>query len=344
MRALNRILALLLIVLFVMTLAFFTQTNYILFMPGSAEALRPLITVEGAEKDLRGQFYMVTVNQRRANLLTLLYGYLHPHIEVRQLVEVIPKGMTQAEYRELLNRWMNESKMLAKLIALQKTGYEVEFKSVGTMIVGFLDGSPAQGILKEGDYIVAVDGKEVRLADEVISAVRDRQIGEAVDLTILRDGEEHEVTVITTTNPGAPDYPALGVYIHTLYSEPIFPVEITMETGKVGGPSAGLMFVLEIIDQLTPGDLTGGHKVAGTGTIDLDENVGRIGGVFQKVIAAEREGAEYFIVPEGNYDEARQAARRIKLVPVSTLQDALDFLESLSGSAGTLSHRFAGAA
>ena len=84
--------------------------------------------------------------------------------------------------------------------------------------------------------------------------------------------------------------------------------------------------------------------MAGTGTIDLDENVGRIGGVFQKVIAAEKEGAEYFIVPEGNYDEARQAARRIKLVPVSTLQDALDFLESLSGSAGTLSHRFAGAA
>ena len=138
MRALNRILALLLIVLFVMTLAFFTQTNYILFMPGSAEALRPLITVEGAEKDSRGQFYMVTVNQRRANLLTLLYGYLHPHIEVRQLVEVIPKGMTQ-RIPGAANRWMNE-KDARKLIALEdrRGGVSVAHDC------RLLDGSPAQ--------------------------------------------------------------------------------------------------------------------------------------------------------------------------------------------------------
>ena len=343
MRGLDRLLKLLLIVLFFMALAFFIQTNYVLIKPGSAEALRPLITVEGADQDSHGQFYLVTVAQRKANLLTLIYGYLHPHIEVRKLVDVLPKGMTQAEYRELLAHWMNESKNLARMIALEKTGYEVEFKSVGTVIAGFLDDSPSQGILAEGDIIVAVDGNAVRVADEVISAVRDRQIGEAVNLTVLRDDVEHEFTIITRANPDTPDQPALGVYIRTLYSEPLFPVEITMETGKIGGPSAGLMFVLEIIDQLTPGDLTGGRRVAGTGTIALNEQVGRIGGVFQKVIAAEKEGVEYFIVPEGNYHEARQAARRIKLVPVSTLQDALDFLETLSGS-HALSPRFTGAA
>ena len=182
----------------------------------------------------------------------------------------------------------------------------------------------------------------MNMASEAITLVQNRRVGETVRLTIKRDETIREVEITTRDYPDSPGIPALGIYIRTVHWEPVLPVNIEMETGKIGGPSAGLMFVLEILNQLTPGDITGGRLIAGTGTIDTNERVGRIGGVFQKVIAAERAGAEFFIVPEGNYAEARKAVRNIELVPVSTLQDVLDFLEGLStGSAALPAHRLA---
>ncbi len=325
----SRFVKVLLAVIGLLIIAIFFRTNYVLLKPGSAEDLRPLITVEGADQEDTGKLFLVTVAQQRANVFQALYGILHPHIEVQPLADVLPRGMNQQEYRELLDMWMQESQLLAQLIALRRAGYQVDIISEGTIIEGFLDDSPSKGILKQGDIIIAVDGVSVAMANEVITEVQNRIVGDSVQLTIIRDDVSREVDVITGTNPGNPRTPALGVYIRTLHWEPVLPVDIEMETGEIGGPSAGLMFVLEILNQLTPGDITGGRLIAGTGTIDTNEQVGRIGGVFQKVIAAERSGAEFFIVPQGNYEEAKQAVSDIELVPVTTLQDVLDFLEKI---------------
>lgn len=320
------------VVIGLLLLGFFVQTDYILVKPGTAQDLREMVTVEGADHDDQGKFYLVTVAQQQAALWPLLYGYLHPHIEVQRLSNVIPPGMQEHEYRLLLEQWMQESKNTAKVIALRRAGYDVEIISEGVVVAGFLEQSPSKGILEKGDLLTAVDGRRTHLAGEVISAVQQRQPGDPVKLTVLRDTEELNLTVTTGPHPDDPKLPALGVYISTLEWKPVLPMDVEMETGEIAGPSAGLMFVLEILNQLEPADITGGDLVAGTGTIDINENVGPIGGVFQKVIAAEREGADYFFVPVENYEEAKTAVQEITLVPVKTLQEALDFLDSLAAA------------
>lgn len=329
MLKLSKLFKVLLVILGLAVLSFFIPTGYVLISPGSAEDLSKLVAVEGADTHGRGKFFLVTVSQQPARLLFAIYGFLHPHIEIESLANVIPPGMQEDEYRQLLEQWMNESKLTAQVIALRRAGYQVEIISEGIIVEGLLEESPTKGILEKGDIIIAADGDPVYLANELISVVQDRRVGDAVRLTVLRDEEQLDPVINTAPHPDNPDLPALGVYIRTLHWEPVLPVAIDFQTREIAGPSAGMMFVLEIMNQLSPRDLTGGRLIAGTGTIDINEEVGRIGGVFQKVIAAEQAGAEFFIVPEGNYEEARKAVRHLELVPVETLQDALDFLDSL---------------
>lgn len=237
--------------------------------------------------------------------------------------------MTQEDYRELLNQLMLESQALAKAVAVRRAGYEVDITSEGVVVIGFTEDSPSKGKLEHGDLIVQIDGKPVHLASEVVAMVRSRPVGEPVRVTIDRGGKLMELTIDTEPGQDDPALPIMGVYIRTRQWEPDLPFEIHVDTGNIGGPSAGIMLVLEILNQLLEEDISTGRVIAGTGTIDLDENVGRIGGVYQKVIAAESQRAEYFIVPEENYQEAKKAARSIELVPVNTVQDVLDFLDQL---------------
>jgi PDZ domain-containing protein len=334
----NRRIPVVLIIVALLLAGFFIRTDYILVQPGEAQDLREMVAVEGADQADRGKFFLVTVAQQQANLWLLLYGYLHPDIEVQRYSRVIPSGMQEQEYRQLLEQWMRESKSTAQVIALRRAGYDVEIISEGVVVADFLERSPSKGILKKGDLITAVDGNKTALAGEVVSAVQQRQAGDPVELTVQRDSGELNLTVTTAPHPDDPKLAALGVYISTLEWEPVLPLRIEMETGNIAGPSAGLMFVLEILNQLQPGDLSGGHLIAGTGTIDVSENVGPIGGVYQKVIAAERAGATYFLVPEENYEEAKTAAKKVRLVPLKTLQEALDFLDSLAAASGGSSH------
>ena len=330
MRKLLKTAIVLAVVLFIL---FFKKTNYFLILPGSAENLRDMVHVAGAEGRERGGFYMVTVLQQPANLAFYLYGLVHPDIDVRPASLLIPPEMSEEEYRQLMQSWMRDSKLLAKVIALRRAGYEVEIKSSGVEVVDFQEESPAKGILKQGDIIVAVDGEAVNLAEDVVTLIQSREVGEDVIVEIERNGSRYRYTVNTISSKEEPDKPILGVYVRTLSWEPVLPINIEIETGNISGPSAGMMFVLEILDQLLPGDLTGGKKIAGTGTINLQEEVGGIGGVKQKVIAAEKEGADYFLVPRENYLEAKDAASKIELVPVETLEDALLFFQKIQEEA-----------
>ncbi|HHX74315.1 MAG TPA: PDZ domain-containing protein [Firmicutes bacterium] len=307
----------------------FLRTGYLIVRPGSAEDLSRIVKAEQKAGTDAGSFYLVTVTQQYASPMLLLYGLVDPIVDVRPKSSVIPPGIDPKDYRKLMVRWMEESQNLAKVIALRKLGYEVPLTSDGVEVVQVEQNSPAKGLLFPGDIITAVDGRTVYLTDELMDIVQSRPVGDTVRLEVKRNGESREVTVATTTHTELPEKAAIRVLIRTLNWQPVLPLKIDIEVGKISGPSAGLMFVLEILNQLDPRDLTGGQKIAGTGTINLEEKIGPIGGVRQKVRAAEEQGAEYFLVPLENYEEAQTAVRSITLVPVGTLDDALHFLYSL---------------
>lgn len=317
-------------VLLICSLLFFARTGYLIIRPGSAEDLSRLVTVEQGSKEHSGRFFLVTVTQQNASLPLLLYGLLSPGVDIRPHREVIPPGISRQEYNDMMKLWMEESKNLAQVIALRRVGLEVPIESDGVEVVDVGEDSPARGILQPGDVIIAVDGQPVYLAEELVRKVQLRSIGDHVRLTIRRDGAERTVAIATTSHTENPGKAAIRVLVQTLNWHPLLPVDITIDAGEITGPSAGLMFVLEILNQIDRDDLTGGHLIAGTGTINLQEEVGAIGGVRQKVMAAEKAGAEFFFVPVENFADAQTAARHIKLVPVSTLSEVLDFLGRLA--------------
>lgn len=308
----------------------FARTGYLLVRPGTAEDLAQFVTVVDGDEVDTGTFYLVTVTQQNASPLLLLYALADPIVDLQPSRRVFPEGMEPEEYRELMRRWMEESQNLSKVIALRRFGVEVPIESDGVEVVNIGDDSPAQGVLQPGDVIVSVDGKAIFLAEELVSRVQLRPIGEPVSLEIIRGGEKMVVTIPSTSHVDQPEKAAIRVMIQTLNWQPQLPREIEIQVGEITGPSAGMMFVLEILNQLEPRDLTAGKKIAGTGTINLKEEVGAIGGVRQKVRAAEKAGAEYFLVPLENYEEAKQAVRTIQLVPVGTLAEAIRFLEDIA--------------
>jgi len=328
MRA-RRVLKTAIIVAVIGLLGYYIQLDYYVVRPSRAVDLKGIVTVEDSDTADNGSFYLLTVTQNRANLFAAAYGYLHPQMRLNPRERVIPRDMDEEEYRELLREHMTESKHIAQVVALRRAGYDVDLESDGVEVIDFLEDAPAEGYLEAGDIINFVDDTPVMLASEVQLLVKERNVGDEVIMDIMRNTRELRLLVPTGPHPDDEEMPFLGIYIQTLPWEPVIPLDINMDTGNIGGPSAGLMFVLEILNQLTPDDLSGGKQIAGTGTIDLDERVGRVGGVPQKVFAAENAGIEHFIVPEKNYDDARMAAQEIQLVPVSDLEEVLQFLAEL---------------
>ncbi len=327
----NRLLRTLIIILALLAIGYFVRLDYYVIRPSRAVDLSSLIAVEIAEESDNGILFMLTVTQSRANIFTAVYGYLHPHMNLNPKERVIPRDMEEDEYRELLREHMRESQYIAQVVALRRLGYEVDLVSDGVEVVDFLIDAPAEGYLQVGDIITDVESKKVVLASEMPLLIQEYRVGEEVNIGIVRDSQEIDLSVPTGPHPDDEEMAFLGIYIQTLPWEPVTPIDITMDTGNIGGPSAGLMFVLEIMNQIEPEDITRGKLIAGTGTIDLDENVGRIGGITQKVIAAEKADVDYFLLPHDNYDEAKKAAKEIQLVPVSELEEVLDFLSMLNG-------------
>ncbi len=320
--------AILLITVFIAS-GLFIRLDYYIVKPSRALELGELIEVENRDPDDQGTFFLLTVSQLRATPFTALYGLIHPHFSISPISSVIPRGMDEEEYRQLQADNMTESRLMAQVVALRRAGYNINVVSEGVEVIGFLENAPAEPYLQEGDRLLTVDGKIVILASEVPLIVQDREVGETVKLELIRDGRTLEIELETGEHPEELGLPFLGIYIKTLPWEAEIPVNIEMDTGRIGGPSAGMMFTLEIINQIIDDDLTAGKYIAGTGTIDFTERIGRIGGVAQKVIAAERAGAEFIFVPEANYEDALEAARLIVVVPVSDLEEVLDFLSKL---------------
>jgi Lon-like protease len=308
---------------------------YVLIAPGNASAVERVVEIEGAPTYEHGGellFLTVSVSRDRPNALTVLSGWLDDDTEVVPEDEVL-QGRSRAEDARLNKLEMADSQMTAKRVALERLGYTVPVSGMGAVVTAVQKDAPADGKLRVGDVITAVDGQPITLADELGPIVRNRPQGEPVTFTVDRDGSATPVTLETRAAADGPcqGRAQVGVQTATRSEDFDFPVNVEIDTGRVSGPSAGLAFTLTILDELTPGDLTGGKKVAITGTIRADGTVGPIGGAEQKAVTARQAGAKLFLVPTEELKEARSRADGMKVAGIRSLDDALTELKKFGG-------------
>jgi PDZ domain-containing protein len=290
----------------------------------TGDVIDSVIADDGLEVFLPGgEMMMLTVALQEVNAFELAAAVFDPTVDLVRRELFRREDETDEEYRERGLVQMDQSKENAIALAIDRVG-GLAITSDGVEVVEVSADAPAADVLQVGDAIVAVEGTPVDIAQQIGEILAGFAPGDAVELKIERAGESMYVSVeLTAADDGRP---LIGILASTL--NPQYPIDI--ESSNVGGPSAGMMYTLGIIDLLTPGDLTHGNVVAGTGTIAADGTVGAIGGIRQKVVAAEAAGARYVLVPEANYDVALGApVESIEIVAVATIDDALHYLETL---------------
>lgn len=314
----------------------FMGTPYIVYQPGSASEVAPLIKVENGDADEKGMFMMTTVSASYANVALLVASVFNSNAEVVEK-ETRLGDKSEDEYAAVQVFNMDSSQSYAVQAAYHAAGIPYEIKPDYLFVYSVPEnGNRTQ--FQAGDRIIKVDGRGIPDAKALAALLSAKKVGDTVPVTLQRAGQElqEDVRLIEVRDEDeASGRPGLGIIIAAVQKVEAKEEgkDVSFTVTDVGGPSAGLMFTMEIYSQLTPGDLTKGYRVAGTGTIDPEGKVGPIGGVKHKIVAADREEAEIFFVPVKNYDEAKASADRIgtgmKLIPVSTLQEALDYMKKL---------------
>lgn len=311
------------------------ELPYLAWSAGPTPEVVDLLTVEGAEQyPVEGDLYMLTVSQQDLNVYELLAALTDPQVDVLERTAVRPIGVTQEEYQRQSRERMDESKVAAISVALDRLGYDVTVEGEGVEVVSVLEGTPAEGVLVAGDIITAINGEPVFVGTDATAEISTYQIGETITLTVARGEDIVEVPVTLIEHNQNQGLPMVGFGPATHNPRFVFPIDVEIDSSNIGGPSAGMMYTLAIMNVLTPEDLTHGYRIAGTGTISTQGDVGAIGGVRQKVVGATLSGAEYILVPEANYDEALTAdIESAEIVAVETIDEALEFLETLEDAA-----------
>ncbi len=326
---------------FLMALAIFSvvlwniELPYLAWSPGPTPEVVDLLTVEGAEQyPVEGDLYMLTVSQQDLNVYELLAAVADPQVDVLERTAVRPIDVTQEEYQRQSRERMDESKVAAISVALDRVGYDVTVEGDGVEVVSVLEGTPAEGVLEAGDIITAINGKPIFVGTDAVAEISSYAIGDTITLSVTRGDDILDLPVTLTEHTQNKGQPMVGFGPMTHNPRFIFPIDVDIDSSNIGGPSAGMMYTLAIINVLTPEDLTHGLRIAGTGTISTNGDVGPIGGVRQKVVGATQSGAQYILVPEANYEEALTAEiEGAQIVAVATIDDALDFLASLEPAA-----------
>lgn len=290
----------------------------------------PLISVSGAETyPTAGALDLTTVQivgtrDWTPSWFELAMAWFTPAQAVLPIDEIFPEGTTTEQRNEENAALMIDSQKEATAAALTELGYDVPAHvGVGALTAD----SPATGILEVGDEIVSAEGTAIGDTAQLRSVINDGA-GDPVELVIERSGAERTVTV-TPTRAESDDGPVWIIGITTARDFD-FPIDVTIQLDRIGGPSAGQMFALGIIDTLTPGELNGGEQVAGTGTIDSTGTIGPIGGIRQKLYGALDAGAAYFLAPQDNCGEVvGHIPGDLRVIPVSTLDDSLNALDAI---------------
>lgn len=336
----------LVIMTIIMVASSFYYLPYYVTKPGSAHELDPIVHVENGYQD-DGELMLTTVRMGRANIYAYLMASLRKYEYIFPVDEIRSPHESDEEYNLRQLQLMNNSQSHAIEVAYKKAGKPYKYNYKGIYVLNIYPSMPAEDVLKPGDRITAIDGQSFQSSQEFIDYVSGKAKGDKVEITYVRNKSKEIETIPLEAFPDVPDKVGLGITLSDdkeIMTDP----PVKLETEEIGGPSAGLMFSLEIYDQLTEDDLAKGHRIAGTGTISEDGEVWRIGGIEQKIIAADKAGAEYFLAPdetitkdmkekypdlESNYIAAKRTAEDIgtdmKVVPVRSFEEAIAFLETI---------------
>jgi PDZ domain-containing protein len=328
---------------------FAIRVPYTTIAPGEALSLPSRVKVDGAKSypDERGDIRLLFVREaNHVNLWRYLQARLDSDIDLVKDAAVNPGSLTPSQLNEEGLQQMADAKTAATAVALGAAGYKVTV-APGLTVSDLTPGMPAINVLHWGDVIVSVDGKPVTAANDVTVAISKHKAGDELPLVVERDGKRLSlrVKIGVFTDAALKGRKGIGVELSPRFT---FPVKVSVDTTNIGGPSAGLAMTLAILDDLTPGNLTGGARVAVTGTIDPDGNVGEIGGIEQKAVAARAAGVTLFIVPQCAPTDpapylasckadltkaAKRAGSKISVKPVSTFAQALQVLRAAGGAA-----------
>ncbi len=318
-------------------LATFVRVPYFVFRPGSVQPLSTKVMITTGQRfNATGEIHFTTVRQdTTVNGWEWLEARMKPSLTLIEEDRVLG-GRSRDENRTFNMQLMRVSKSTAVAVALRYLGVD-PFRATG---VGLAEvGGPSTGLLTIDDVILTVDGAPVLRAMDLVEAIRDRGPGDVVDLEVepVRGGASRTVSVVLGARDDDQTVGFMGVAPQTRWEDvEDLPIDVLVNTGSVGGNSAGLALTLSILDLITPGELTGGLQVATTGTIDPTGVVGSIGGIVQKVVAARDGGMDLFLVPTSEADQARQHAGDMLVEGVATLDDALAALARHGGQTQNL--------
>jgi PDZ domain-containing protein len=308
----------------------FYQLPVVALSPGPMEDVLARLKVEGSRVyDSEGKLYLTSVGiDDNVRFYEALLDMANRDVQLVPRAQLYPEEQDSAEIDKENVALMDRSKETATVVALRQVGYKIE--PSGVEVTEVVAGAPADGKLRAGDEILAADGHLVDSTDEVRKAITGHKPGERVAFRVERGKGEKNVSVEVQE---VEDQPRVGILLRDLF--PNLPVKVTIQTqNNIGGPSAGLMFTLSIIDKLTRDDLTGGRRIAGTGEIALDGSVLPVGGVGEKLIAVHRLGVTTFLIPAENCAGVKgQVPDGLRLVKVSKVDDALRFLRDPKAAA-----------
>ncbi len=311
----------------------YMPTPYMVHQPGSADEIKPMVSVTGGDQEEKGTFMLTTVSVSYANLAMLITTQFKHHAEI---IRKEP-DRNDEEYETQQRYYMSSSQSNSIMAAYSHANIDYAVVPEYVFVVGFSKSVTPKGDFHPGDIIKQLNGEPIGEFEALAEALKGKTAGDKVSVELERGGKklEQQVELVQIGEENGEAKAGLGVSVGEVRKvQPSDPAkEVKFKDTRIGGPSAGLMFTLEIYNQLTPGDLSKGYRVAGTGTMSEDGTVGPIGGVQFKIVASDREDADIFFVPEDNYKEAKAKADKIKsgmkLVPVKQVDDALKYLEEL---------------
>lgn len=300
---------------------------YFALAPGPTQDVAHLIAIDGVQtREVNGRLLLTTVSLGSIEVIDAIRGWFDPAVAFVSRSVIIPDGETEDDAQVRTSQQMEESQLLAAAAALSYLGYEVTVSSGGARVQDVALDVPAAKVLQRGDVVVGADGREVMSAEELIALIAAHKVGDAMDLSIERGEERFDIQVQTVENPQKPDEPIIGVVIDTL-REAELPLAVDIQSMGIGGPSAGLMFAIGVVELVDEEDHLKGRVVAGTGEILLGGEVRDVGGVRQKLEGARRDGADLFLVPIRELELACLHNSELNIVGVSSLEEAIRTLD-----------------
>jgi Lon-like protease len=319
------------VLLLVVGFLYIVPSDRYILLPDRARPLEPSVEVEGEKPDPdSGGVYYVAVDIRKASLLEKIFPGLYEGATLEPVSAVLAEGEDEKAHRRCELAVMRRSQEYATTVALRALDYRVPTRRLGVTVEGTFAGYPAAGRLQACDWIRAIDGKPVRRSADVTRVLGRKKPGDRVALLIEREGKRRTFVLQAARDP-RPRFRGrafVGVSVADVFDVQTLPVKVKIDLGQVGGPSAGLAFALDLVEELGR-DIDRGYRIAATGEIFLDGSVAKIGGVKQKTIGARRSGMDLFLVPGENAAEARRHAKGLRIIPVDSFQQALRALTTL---------------